>query len=91
MERKVHCFREFRAKRPARFADEGIGIHEPDLAWSIKAFHRARNVGNIAGTSLDGRFCSVAWQYRCQIMVESAVDKGTTLTVKFGILAGNTL
>ncbi len=37
--------------------DEGIGIPPEDLPHLFEHFHRANNVGNIAGTGLGNRHC----------------------------------
>lgn len=63
-------------------ADRGIGIPEDDLPHLFEAFHRARNVGAIAGTGL-----GMAIVKRCvdlhggTIEVESRVGDGTRFVV----------
>ena len=70
-----------------RIQDEGIGIPEPDLQWLFKAFHRGRNVGNLPGTGLGLVIVKRCLElHRGRIEIESAVGKGTTVTVKFPLI-----
>ncbi len=68
--------------------DRGIGIPEADREWLFHAFHRGRNVGARAGTGL-----GLVIVQRClelhhgRIEVESAVGRGTTVTVRIPIFA----
>lgn len=63
--------------------DEGVGIPEADQPWLFQAFHRGRNVENIPGTGL-----GLTIVKRCveihggEIGIESAVGRGTTVTVR---------
>lgn len=66
--------------------DKGIGIPKADQARLFEAFHRASNVGEIAGTGL-----GLLLVKRCvdlhhgSIALESAEGKGTTFTVKLPV------
>ena len=63
--------------------DEGVGIPDSDQPWLFQAFHRGRNVANIPGTGL-----GLTIVKRCvelhggDISIDSAVGRGTTVTVR---------
>lgn len=62
--------------------DEGIGIPEADLKHLFQPFHRATNVGTIAGTGLGLVIAKEAVElHKGTITVESQVSVGTTVTV----------
>jgi signal transduction histidine kinase len=64
--------------------DKGIGIPEEDRQHLFKAFHRGSNVGTCPGTGL-----GLLLVKRCAdlhggtVQIESKVDEGTTVTVRF--------
>jgi signal transduction histidine kinase len=65
-----------------RVSDQGIGIPEADLAHLFEPFHRASNVGTIAGTGLGLVITKEAVElHKGRIVVESQVNVGTTFTV----------
>lgn len=66
-----------------RVADEGIGIPAQDLPRLFESFHRASNVGNIAGTGLGLTIVrdSVHW-HQGSIDVQSEVDRGSCFCVE---------
>lgn len=67
--------------------DQGIGIPATDLPYLFEPFHRAANVGAIAGTGLGLVIVKEAVElHGGSIAVESEVDRGTTFTVKLPIL-----
>lgn len=67
--------------------DEGIGIPAVDLPYLFEPFHRAHNVGAIAGTGLGLVIVKEAVElHGGSITVESEVNRGTTFTVKFPLL-----
>jgi PAS domain S-box-containing protein len=66
--------------------DEGIGIPELDLQRLFEPFHRADNVGAISGTGLGLVITKEAVElHGGTIVVASAVDMGTTFTVRIPI------
>jgi signal transduction histidine kinase len=66
--------------------DEGIGIPEIDVQHLFEPFHRADNVGTISGTGLGLVITKEAVElHGGTIAVASAVDKGTTFTVRIPI------
>lgn len=71
-----------------RVRDEGIGIPESDLEHLFERFHRASNVGEIAGTGLGLVVIKHAvGLHGGTIGVESRVGEGTTFTVTLPIRA----
>lgn len=66
--------------------DQGIGIPDEEQVRLFEAFHRASNVGRVAGTVL-----GLAITKQCidlhggQITVASAIREGTTVTISFPI------
>ena len=65
-----------------RIADQGIGIPVEHLPRLFETFHRARNVGSIAGTGLGMAIVKRAVElHGGKIRVESEVGCGTTFTV----------
>ena len=69
-----HCILQVR--------DEGIGIPPADLQHLFQPFHRAGNVGTIAGTGLGLVITKEAVElHNGLITVESQVGQGTTFTV----------
>lgn len=68
-------------------ADEGIGIPAADLPYLFEPFHRAVNVGSIAGTGLGLVIVKEAVElHGGTIAVASEVNRGTTFTVKLPLL-----
>lgn len=66
-----------------RVSDQGIGIPEDDLKHLFEPFHRAANVGKIQGTGLGLAIARQAVElHGGTLNVESAVNKGTTFTVR---------
>ncbi|MGB5637424.1 MAG: HAMP domain-containing sensor histidine kinase, partial [Waterburya sp.] len=73
-----------------RIQDWGIGIPAKDHQSLFEPFHRASNVGRIPGTGLGlaiAKSCVEAHQG--QIVLESEVDRGTTVTVTLPMLFCN--
>jgi len=65
-----------------RVADQGIGIPEDDLKILFTNFHRAKNVGGIAGTGLGLHIVKKSVDNLLgTITVQSEVNVGTTFTV----------
>jgi len=70
--------------------DRGIGIPEADREWLFNAFHRGQNVGDRPGTGL-----GLVIVKRCidlhggKIRVESAVGRGTTVTLRIPAFKAN--
>lgn len=70
-----------------RIADQGIGIPEADWPGLFEAFHRGRNVGNVAGTGLGLAIVKNAVDLHSgTIEVESQLNTGTTFTLTFPVL-----
>ncbi|MBK8025476.1 MAG: PAS domain S-box protein [Chloroflexi bacterium] len=66
-----------------RVQDEGIGIPPEDMKRLFETFHRAANVGAISGTGLGLSIAKQAVElHGGTIAVESALDRGTTFTVR---------
>jgi PAS domain S-box-containing protein len=68
--------------------DRGIGIPDADREWLFSAFHRGQNVGERPGTGLGlviVKRCADAHGGRIQI--DSAVDAGTTVTVRLPVFS----
>ena len=75
-----------------RIQDWGIGIPTSDMHNLFEPFHRASNVGRIPGTGLGlaiAKSCVEAHQG--QIVLDSNIDRGTTVTVSLPLLFLNTL
>lgn len=69
--------------------DEGIGIPEADLPHLFEPFHRAANVGTIAGTGLGLVIAREAIElHGGAITVESRLGGGTTFLVRIPTAAG---
>lgn len=67
--------------------DEGIGIPAVDLPYLFEPFHRAHNVGTIAGTGLGLVIVKEAVELHGGVItVQSEMNRGTTFTVKFPLL-----
>lgn len=74
-----------------RIQDWGIGIPSQDHQNLFQPFHRASNVGRIPGTGLGlaiAKSCVEAHQGK--IVLDSEVDRGTTVTVTLPLLFLNT-
>lgn len=70
--------------------DVGIGIPEADLPYLFQPFHRASNVGTIAGTGLGLVITKEAVEsHGGTISVTSQVNIGATFTVTIPINSGN--
>jgi PAS domain S-box-containing protein len=70
-----------------RIADQGIGIPDADRPGLFEAFHRGRNVGNVAGTGLGLAIVKNAMDLHAgSIDVESQLETGTTFTLTFPVL-----
>lgn len=68
-------------------SDEGIGIPAADLPYLFEPFHRADNVGTIAGTGLGLVIVKEAVElHGGSITVQSEVNRGTIFTVKLPLL-----
>jgi signal transduction histidine kinase len=69
--------------------DAGIGIPPDDLARLFEDFYRAKNVGSIGGTGLGLTLVKhIVDSYHGTIMIESAVDVGTTFTIQLPLCSG---
>jgi signal transduction histidine kinase len=69
--------------------DEGIGIPEADLSHLFEPFHRAGNVGAIAGTGLGLTIVKESvGLHGGAIRVQSQAGVGTTFAVSIPIVAG---
>ncbi|MBE9242059.1 PAS domain S-box protein [Synechocystis salina] len=63
--------------------DQGIGISSEDQKQIFEPFHRGKNVRNIAGTGLGLMVAKKCVDlHRGSILLESAVDQGTTVTIR---------
>ncbi|QPC84158.1 PAS domain S-box protein [Phototrophicus methaneseepsis] len=72
-----------------KVSDHGIGIPESDQAHLFEPFHRASNVGTIAGTGLGLVITKEAVELHGGfITVDSQVDVGTTFTVTIPLQEG---
>lgn len=70
-------------------ADEGIGIPAADIPHLFEPFHRAVNVGTIAGTGLGLVITKESVElHGGAIAVESQVGRGTTFTVCLPLASG---
>ncbi|MBK8024237.1 MAG: sensor histidine kinase [Chloroflexi bacterium] len=66
-----------------RVQDEGICIPPEDMKRLFEPFHRAANVGAISGTGLGLSIAKQAVElHGGTIAVESALDRGSTFTVR---------
>jgi signal transduction histidine kinase len=66
-----------------RIRDHGMGIPEADLEQLFSAFYRGRNAGQVPGTGLGLTIVKRCVElHRGKIKVESAVGRGTTVTVR---------
>jgi len=69
-----------------KIQDQGIGIPEADLKHLFEPFHRADNVGSIAGTGLGLVITKESVElHGGTITVESQVNVGTIFTVTIPI------
>ncbi|MBX3083518.1 MAG: PAS domain S-box protein [Anaerolineae bacterium] len=74
-----------------KVSDRGIGIPQSDLDYLFEPFHRASNVGTIAGTGLGLTIMKESVElHGGTIRVESQVDVGTTFTITLPVHFGNT-
>ena len=70
-----------------RIQDWGIGIPSQDHQNLFQPFHRASNVGRIPGTGLGLAIVkSCVEAHQGQIVLDSEVDQGTTVTVTLPLL-----
>ena len=75
-----------------RVCDHGMGIPETDIERLFSAFYRGRNAGQVPGTGLGLTIVKRCVElHRGKIKVESAVGRGTTVTVKLPLFATNHL
>lgn len=73
-----------------RIRDHGLGIPEADLAQLFSAFHRGSNAGQVPGTGLGLTIVKRCVElHRGKIKVESAVGRGTTVTVRLPLFESN--
>lgn len=73
-----------------RIRDHGMGIPEADLERLFSAFYRGRNAGQVPGTGLGLTIVKRCIElHRGKIKVESAVGRGTIVTVKLPLFATN--
>jgi PAS domain S-box-containing protein len=73
-----------------RIRDHGMGIPEADIERLFSAFHRGRNAGHVPGTGLGLTIVKRCVElHRGKIKVESAVGRGTTVTVRLPLFAEN--
>jgi signal transduction histidine kinase len=72
-----------------KISDRGIGIPEADQANLFEPFHRASNVGTIAGTGLGLVIVKKCVDlHQGKINVESRAGEGTTFTVSLPFFKG---
>ena len=70
--------------------DRGIGISEEDQARLFTAFNRGSNVGSRSGTGLGLVIVKRCLElHRGQIQIQSALGRGTTVTVKLPVFEVN--
>ena len=75
-----------------RIRDQGMGIPEADLEQLFSAFYRGRNAGQVPGTGLGLTIVKRCVElHRGKIKVESAVGRGTTVTVKLPLFESSRL
>lgn len=73
-----------------RVRDHGMGIPEADIERLFSAFHRGRNAGHVPGTGLGLTIVKRCVElHRGKIKVESAIGRGTTVTVRLPLFATN--
>jgi signal transduction histidine kinase len=73
-----------------RVRDHGLGIPEADMERLFGAFHRGRNAGHVPGTGLGLTIVKRCVElHRGKIKVESAVGRGTTVTVRLPLFAAH--
>lgn len=73
-----------------RIRDHGMGIPEADIERLFSAFYRGRNASLVPGTGLGLTIVKRCVElHRGKIIIESAVDQGTTVTVKLPLFATN--
>jgi len=73
-----------------RIRDHGMGIPEADIERLFSAFYRGRNAGNVPGTGLGLTIVKRCVElHRGKIQVESAVGRGTTVTVRLPLFTTN--
>jgi PAS domain S-box-containing protein len=73
-----------------RIRDHGMGIPEADIARLYSAFHRGRNAGQVPGTGLGLTIVKRCVElHRGKIRIESAVGRGTTVTVRLPLFSPN--
>jgi len=73
-----------------RIRDHGMGIPETDIERLFSAFYRGRNAGQVPGTGLGLTIVKRCVElHRGKIKVESAVGRGTTVTVRLPLFATN--
>ncbi len=71
-----------------RISDQGIGIPADDLKRLFEPFHRASNVGNVAGSGLGLTITKQAVElHGGTIVCDSEVGRGTTFVVMLPIVA----
>ena len=71
-----------------RIRDQGMGIPETDLERLFSAFFRGRNASLVAGTGLGLTIVKRCVElHRGKIKVESAVGRGTTVTVRLPLFS----
>ena len=73
-----------------RIRDHGMGIPEADIERLFSAFHRGRNASHVPGTGLGLTIVKRCVElHRGKIKVESALGRGTTVTVRLPLFATN--
>jgi signal transduction histidine kinase len=73
-----------------RVRDHGMGIPEADIERLFSAFHRGRNASHVPGTGLGLTIVKRCVElHRGKIKVESAIGRGTTVTVRLPLFAEN--
>ncbi len=71
-----------------RVRDQGFGIPEVDLPRMFEAFHRGRNTAHLPGTGLGLTIVKRCTElHRGTVQVQSAVGRGTTITVRLPLFA----
>lgn len=66
------------------FTDEGIGISPEDIEYIFEPFRRGRNAQGIKGHGIGLSLVErIVLLHRGQISIESELNKGTTLTLRF--------
>lgn len=73
-----------------RIRDHGMGIPEADIARLFSAFHRGRNAAQVPGTGLGLTIVKRCVElHHGKITIDSSVGRGTTVTVRLPLFAGN--